>query len=122
LTQCFSNLLGNAVKFVASGTQPRVRIWTEDGVLPKVTHASNGTSNGSVVRIWIEDNGIGIAKEAQGRIFDMFQRAHPGYEGTGTGLAIVRKVAERMAGQVGVESEPGKGSRFWLELLSAGRK
>ncbi|HTL59390.1 MAG TPA: MASE1 domain-containing protein [Candidatus Limnocylindrales bacterium] len=121
LTQCFSNLLGNAVKFVASGTQPKVTIRTEDrnGMPQGGKQTPSGSSNGALVRIWIEDNGIGITRESQGRIFDMFQRAHAGYEGTGTGLAIVRKVTERMAGQVGVESEPGKGSRFWLELRSA---
>jgi signal transduction histidine kinase len=49
----------------------------------------------------------------------MFQRAHIGYEGTGIGLAIVRKAVERMGGRVGVESEPGHGSRFWVELRPA---
>ena len=49
----------------------------------------------------------------------MFQRLSNDYEGTGIGLAIVRKVTERMGGTVGIESEPGKGSRFWLELRLA---
>ncbi|HWI57438.1 MAG TPA: PAS domain S-box protein [Bacillota bacterium] len=72
------------------------------------------------VRLWIEDNGIGIAPQAQEKIFGMFQRMHgPEYEGTGIGLALVRKVMERMGGRVGVESEPGHGSRFWLELKAA---
>ncbi len=67
----------------------------------------------------MEDNGIGIPATAQARIFDMFQRANRDYEGTGIGLAVVRKVVERMGGSVGVESEVGKGSRFWVELKSA---
>jgi signal transduction histidine kinase len=46
----------------------------------------------------------------------MFQKLDRDYEGTGIGLAIVRKVAERMGGKVGAESEPGRGSRFWVEL------
>jgi signal transduction histidine kinase len=46
----------------------------------------------------------------------MFQRGSREYEGTGIGLALVRKVVDRMGGDVGVESEPGKGSRFWLEF------
>jgi len=105
LTQCFSNLLNNAVKFVVPGQVPQVRIWAG--------------SSGSFVRLWLADNGIGIPKESQNRIFDMFQRAHQEYDGTGIGLALVRKIVERMGGKVGVESEPGKGSRFWLELQPA---
>lgn len=102
LTQCFSNLLGNAVKFVARGTVPEVRVRADriDGV----------------VRLWFEDNGIGIPAEMQSRVFLMFQRASKEFEGTGIGLALVRKVAERMGGRVGVVSEPGQGSRFWVEL------
>ncbi len=102
LTQCFSNLLGNAVKFVAPGTRSRVRIWSETGP--------------TSAKIWIQDNGIGIPAHAQKRLFGMFQKLDNEYEGTGIGLAIVRKVVERMGGLVGVESEPGKGSRFWVKL------
>jgi signal transduction histidine kinase len=104
LTQCLSNLLGNAVKFVPPGERPRVRLWTEP--LP------------TTVRICVKDNGIGIPAEAQNRIFGIFQRLHSQktYEGTGIGLAIVKKAAERMGGRIGVESTPGKGSKFWLEL------
>jgi PAS domain S-box-containing protein len=104
LTQCLTNLLDNAVKFVAPSTTPRVRLRTEE-------------IEGEV-RLWVEDNGIGIAPEAQRRLFALFQRVHTAanYQGTGVGLAIVRRAAERMNGRVGVESEPGKGSRFWLQL------
>ena len=105
LGQCFSNLLGNAIKFVKPGKVPHVRIWTE--------------TRGDFVRFWFEDSGIGIPKEYQERIFGMFQQLDKGYEGTGIGLALVRKTAERMDGKVGVESEPGQGSRFWLELKHA---
>ncbi len=108
LTQCVTNLLDNAVKFVIPGIKPQVRIRAE-------------THNGSV-RLWFTDNGIGIDKDARRRLFEMFQRVHNNgaeYEGTGIGLAIVRKAVERMNGEVGVESEPGKGSRFWLQLPKA---
>ncbi|MDB6017441.1 MAG: multi-sensor hybrid histidine kinase [Pedosphaera sp.] len=107
LTQCFGNLLGNAVKFVAPGVKPRVDVRAE--------------AIGETVRIWVEDNGIGIPNDAQQRIFGLFQRVcHEGeYPGTGLGLAIVRKAVERMGGRLGLESEPGKGSRFWIELQMA---
>jgi signal transduction histidine kinase len=105
LTQCFSNLLNNAVKFVPPGQMPQVCIRAE--------------RNGGRVRLWFEDKGIGIAKEHHERIFEMFQRLSNEYEGTGIGLALVRKVAGQMNGRVGVESEPGQGSRFWLELGAA---
>ncbi|HWQ90616.1 MAG TPA: PAS domain-containing protein, partial [Clostridia bacterium] len=104
LTQCFSNLLGNAVKFVPAGETPEIRVWA--------------SGREGWVRIWVEDKGIGIAKEILPRVFDMFMRGSKDYEGTGIGLALVRKVAQRMGGRVGVESEEGKGSRFWLELKS----
>jgi signal transduction histidine kinase len=108
LTQCFSNLLDNAVKFVKPGQKPEIQIWAE--------------ARGEWTRIWIEDEGIGIPKEALPKVFDMFSRGHRGYEGTGIGLALVKKVSQRMGGRVGVESEPDKGSRFWVELRRAKRK
>lgn len=102
LTQCFSNLLGNAVKFVKPGDKPQVRVWAEE--------------RDGWARIWVEDNGIGISKEMLPRVFDMFSRGSKDYEGTGIGLALVRKVMQRMGGRTGVESEEGHGSKFWIEL------
>jgi signal transduction histidine kinase len=108
LTQCLANLLGNAVKFVAPSVSPQVHVRAE--------------SIGSQVRLWVEDNGLGIAPEAQPRLFKLFSRLYPDnqFEGTGLGLAIVRRAVERRGGQVGVESVPGQGSRFWLQLHRAG--
>jgi signal transduction histidine kinase len=105
LTQCFSNLLGNAVKFVKPDQLPEIRIWAErqDGW----------------VRISVEDNGIGIPESLVPRVFQMFSRGHNTYQGTGIGLALVRKVTERMGGKWGVESKEGQGSRFWLRLKPA---
>lgn len=104
LTQCLTNLLDNAVKFVAPGTQAKVHVFTE--VL------------GDRVRINVRDNGIGIDAEGQKRLFGIFERLNPAqaYQGTGVGLAIVRRAAERMHGKVGVESAAGLGSTFWVEL------
>jgi PAS domain S-box-containing protein len=107
LTQCFSNLLGNAVKFVAPGARPHIRVRAEP-------------LRDQAVRIWVEDNGVGIPDGVRDRLFGMFQRFNTDYEGTGIGLAIVRKVTEQMGGSVGVESEVGKGSRFWVQLRGGG--
>jgi signal transduction histidine kinase len=104
LTQCFSNLIGNAVKFVEPGVKPCVTIRAEPV--------------GMQTRIWFEDNGVGIASENHRRIFRLFERIYPTsqFEGTGVGLTIVRKAVERMNGEVGFESELGKGSKFWIQL------
>ncbi len=134
LTQCFSNLLGNAIKFVEPGKMPKVRIRAEirdeadagpllagEGITaaPVPGQPLKKAPAGPVVRIWIEDNGIGIPSSFQHRVFEMFQRLSKTYEGTGVGLALVRKVVHRMNGRVGVESDAGKGSRFWLEFPCA---
>jgi PAS domain S-box-containing protein len=104
LTQALSNLLSNGVKFVPPGVIPKLKVWTE---------ARNGD-----VRLWIEDNGIGIKPDYQNRLFLMFERIHqnPQYEGTGIGLAIVRKTIEKMGGEVGVKSDGQNGSSFWIQL------
>ena len=74
-----------------------------------------------MVRIWIEDNGIGIAPQYQNRLFGMFERVNPSkdFDGTGVGLAITRKVVERMGGSTGMESDGTTGSKFWIELKAA---
>jgi PAS domain S-box-containing protein len=136
LTQCFSNLLENGVKFVAPGTRPRVRLWAEpwSGQEEKELRSREAVAAqrppqssqqavvqeavdpNRMVRIWIEDNGIGIAPEHQARIFEVFHRVRREYEGTGIGLAIVQRAIERLGGHVGLQSEVGRGSKFWIEL------
>jgi signal transduction histidine kinase len=106
LTQCISNLLGNAVKFVPKNREPSVIVRAED--------------RGENVRVWVDDNGIGIALDARKYLFGLFQRAAGNeYPGTGVGLAIVKRAVERMNGTVGFDSEPGNGSHFWIELPRA---
>jgi signal transduction histidine kinase len=97
-------LLSNALKFVSAQSRPKIRIGHE--------------ARGGQVRIWVQDNGVGIDPEYQARIFGVFERLENSQEnpGTGMGLAIARAAAERMGGRVGVESHPGSGSKFWLEF------
>ena len=103
------NLLTNAVKFVAPGASPRVKVWTEQRL---------DAQDAQMIRLWIEDNGIGIAPDDKERIFRLFERGRVmnKYAGTGIGLAIVQRGIERMGGRIGLESTVGVGSRFWVEL------
>jgi signal transduction histidine kinase len=102
------HLLGNALKFVGPGVRPQIEIYGEE--------------RERTTRLWVSDNGIGIAPEHHAKIFRLFDRLHgtsSGYPGTGVGLAIVAKAMERLGGQAGVESALGQGSRFWVELPKA---
>ncbi len=107
LVQAVSNLVTNALKFVRPGEIPEIKIRTE--------------RRGGEVRLWVEDRGIGIPAASQARIWGMFERIHPQalYDGTGIGLAIVRKALERMNGSLGVESDGTSGSKFWIQLPGA---
>lgn len=105
LVQCLSNLLANAVKFGRPGVKPEVDISTEP--------------RGDFVRLWVRDNGIGIRAEDQERVFKIFEQVlEPSLSngGTGIGLAIVKAAVERMGGNVGVESDYGRGSSFYVDL------
>ncbi|HLO74876.1 MAG TPA: ATP-binding protein [Magnetospirillum sp.] len=108
LVRLFQNLIGNAVKFRSPDRPPCVRIGVRE---------MEGMAEFSVA-----DNGIGIPEEAFERIFQIFQRLHGRgeYDGTGIGLAIVRRTAERHGGRVWVESAPGEGSVFYVTLPLCG--
>lgn len=104
LERILVNLLGNALKFGHPQRTPRIRLFTE--------------SKSPNVRISLEDNGIGVERQYWERIFGVFERlcSREGPEGTGIGLAIVKRSVEIMGGKTGVESTPGVGSCFWFEL------
>jgi len=104
LKSVITNLITNGIKFVYGEVNPVVQIWAEE--------------SGEYLRIWVEDNGIGIAPEHQERIFRVFERLHgiESFMGTGIGLAIVKRGVESLNGQVGVFSNLNQGSRFWIEL------
>jgi signal transduction histidine kinase len=133
--QCVANLVENGLKFVPDGAKPKIRIRAERvssaSLAPpsdtellsrsRFTAFDSGTSSAvpqARVRIWVEDEGIGIPPEARNKIFGIFERAvaNDQFDGTGIGLAIVARAMERMEGACGVESELGSGSRFWLEF------
>jgi PAS domain S-box-containing protein len=105
LTQCLSNLIDNAVKFVAPGVVPKVRIWAE--------------LRGGRVHLFVQDNGIGIDPRVHSKVFDIFYRLGRDFEGTGIGLAVVKRAAQRMGGRISLKSAPGEGSTFEVDLESA---
>ena len=102
------NLVSNALKFVEPGQPPQVQVRGERFL----------KAGKPFIRLSVIDRGIGIAPEHHRRIFKVFERLHgaESYTGTGIGLALVKKGVERMDGEVGLQSEVGKGSHFWIEL------
>ncbi len=105
----FTNLINNAIKFIGDHPSPRIKIGYEE--------------KGNFYQFYVEDNGIGVQKKFQEKIFDPFQRVHTGdnIEGSGMGLAIVKKIVEIHGGKVWIESERGKGSIFYFTLPRKGK-
>jgi len=103
--QLFQNLIGNGLKFHKEGIPPEI-----------IIRAYEVEDN--MIRIEVEDNGIGIDEKYHGQLFTMFKRLHSReqYEGTGIGLASCKKVVERHGGNIGIKSTLGKGSIFWFTL------
>lgn len=96
------NLLSNAIKYRAPGRVPQVLL-------------RSGCAGGQVT-LQVQDNGLGLSEEQQGKLFVMFQRLHTHVEGTGVGLYMVRRIVENAGGSIRVESQPGVGSTFIVQL------
>jgi signal transduction histidine kinase len=116
MRQLFQNLIANALKFHKEEEPPVVEVSGE--MVVEEEGAQGPTSAGARWQITIEDNGIGFDEKYLERVFDVFQRLHgPGaYEGTGIGLAICRKIADRHGGAITATSQPGRGSTFMVTL------
>lgn len=104
LSQALRNLLDNALKFTQNIATPSIEI--------------GGQETETSCILWVRDNGIGFDMRYHDRIYDIFQRLHrtEDYPGTGIGLALVRKVMQRMGGRTWAESSPGAGAAFYLEI------
>jgi signal transduction histidine kinase/CheY-like chemotaxis protein len=109
IRQILTNLIGNAIKFTESG-----------GVILTATNKGRTEENFFLIRFEISDTGIGISQDEQHRLFQKFTQLSAPLrtkaQGTGLGLAITKSLTEMLGGSIGVESEEGKGSLFWVEL------
>ncbi len=105
IIRLFQNILGNAIKFRARNRPPRIEIAAE-------------ADHGGLCHVTVRDNGIGIDPAFHGRIFEAFQRLHAKteYEGTGLGLALVKRIVDSHRGRIWVNSVPGEGATFHIAM------
>ena len=117
MMQLFQNLIGNALKFHRPGDSPVVRVG-DDLLCERDKRAGRPKEPAECCRIIIEDNGIGFDEKYIDRIFAPFQRLHgrSEYDGTGIGLTVCQKIAQRHNGSIIAESSPGDGARFVISL------
>jgi signal transduction histidine kinase len=105
MRQLFQNLISNSIRYRKDCQQPVIRV--------------HGTTSGGMCKIFVEDNGMGFEEQHLDRIFRPFQQLHgkgAGYGGIGMGLAICRKIVERLGGSITARSAPGQGSTFIIDL------
>ena len=104
LNQVFTNLITNAIKYMGPNPKPTIEIG----------FSRNGNA---LATLWVKDNGVGIKKEYQDKVFQIFQRVpnQLKVEGSGIGLSIVKKIVEYNGGKVWLESDEGKGSQFFVD-------
>ena len=102
LIEVFQNLISNAVKFMGEQNNPVIEI--------------GATKQGDRVLCYVKDNGVGIAKEYQQRVFNLFERLETDTEGTGLGLSIVKRIIERHGDKIQIDSDLGKGCKFYFTL------
>jgi len=116
LSQVLINLVSNAIKFTPKG-EIDVRV---------LHHSVNAGQNHKEIKFEVTDTGIGISKESQEKLFKAFSQTHSSVlmekGGSGLGLAISKQLVELMGGEIGVESEPNKGSTFWFTIATSGMK
>ncbi|NNE78134.1 MAG: histidine kinase, partial [Pricia sp.] len=117
MRQVFSNLIGNSLKFVKENVPPKIEIKWEK-VSNNDIRTMNLTENTPYFKITVTDNGIGFPKGMEKKIFEVFQRTHAKheFEGTGIGLAIVRKIIDNHGGIITAIGNEGKGAVFVLYL------
>jgi len=129
--EVWANYLSNAIKY--GGQPPTIELGftllnsdldpsgqQAPPPVPDATEGSGGQPPTSHIKFWVRDNGAGLTPEEQARLFAPFERLHQvRAEGHGLGLSIVRRIVEKLGGQIGVESEPGQGSLFFFTLPAA---
>jgi signal transduction histidine kinase len=116
LHQAFLNLISNALKFSEKNVRPVIRVYSE--TIKEKSIGSEPAPDGRYCRIFITDNGIGFEEKYVDKIFTLFQRLHgkAEYEGTGIGLAIVKKIIDKHQGLISARSAAGKGATFIIVL------
>jgi len=120
MRQLLQNLIGNALKFHVPGKPPVVRVTSKTLPVPAKLSASDGANDAPrpMSEITVADNGIGFDEKYLDKIFAVFQRLHgrQEYEGTGIGLAVCRRIADRHGGTITARSTPGEGATFIITL------